>query len=101
MKARTSWGTMTSIASPAGSVLQACSAHGILMARCSHRAERRTLHRSHMSPEVLGKLYTLRPLLPEFDVAISRGSYQELCLTGHHSMCHGVSVHVAALIHLC
>ena len=101
MKARTSPGTMPSIASPAGSILQAFSAHGILMARRSHRAQKRTLHSSHMSPEVLGKLYTLRPLLPEFDVAISRSGNQELCLTGHHRMCDGVSVHVAALIHLC
>ena len=64
--------------------------------KCEH-----TLHGANMGPEVLSKLNALSPLLPKFDVAISRSSDQKLRLTCHNSMCDSVSVHVAAFIHLC
>ena len=67
-----------------------------IWASCEH-----TLHRAKMSLEMLGKFNALGTLLPEFDVAISRSGDQELSLSGHHSMRDSVSMHVAALIHIC
>ncbi len=63
---------------------------------CEH-----TLDRANMGPEVLSKFDSLRPLLPEFDGAISRSGDEKVCLTCHNSMCDNFSVHVAALVQLC
>ena len=54
-----------------------------------------------MRPEVLCKLDAGCAFLPELYVAVGRAGDEKVHISSDHSMGHHVSVHVAALIHLC